>query len=84
MPRACITTIVIAVCTSMRLHQQHQKPQMRDVSTQTDQGDATRVAERGEAYVYHQGRRYHTTAECRAVTSARSQPQRYARCRVCG
>eukprot|EP00971_Amphidinium_carterae_P067644 1339606-Amphidinium_carterae.1 len=38
-----ITTIVIAVCTSMRLHQ---KPQMRDVSTQTDQGDATRVAER--------------------------------------
>eukprot|EP00971_Amphidinium_carterae_P321337 6386830-Amphidinium_carterae.1 len=36
-----ITTLVIAVCTSMRLHQQHQKPQMMDASTQPDQDDTT-------------------------------------------
>eukprot|EP00971_Amphidinium_carterae_P148768 2949592-Amphidinium_carterae.1 len=82
---ASMTTVVIAVCTNVRLHQRHQKQQMKDVSTQTDQSDATRVAERaGVIYIYHQGRRYHTTVECRAVTSARSQPQRHTRCRVCG
>eukprot|EP00971_Amphidinium_carterae_P253780 5037932-Amphidinium_carterae.1 len=38
------TTIVIAMWTSRGLHQQLRKPQMIDASTQTDQGDATRVA----------------------------------------
>eukprot|EP00971_Amphidinium_carterae_P252920 5021261-Amphidinium_carterae.1 len=63
-----ITTLVMTMCTSMRLHQQLRKPQMMDASTQTDQGDATRVAGSREVYVYYEGRRYHSTAECSAVT----------------
>eukprot|EP00971_Amphidinium_carterae_P138293 2740066-Amphidinium_carterae.1 len=57
-----ITTLVIAVCTSWRLCQQHSKPQTRDQSTQTpntpDREVATaRVREVDEdIYVYQHGR----------------------------
>eukprot|EP00971_Amphidinium_carterae_P011190 220520-Amphidinium_carterae.1 len=54
-----ITTLVIAVCTSMRWHQQQVKPQMYDASTQTDQSSArecgvTRVIVPEDILVYPQ------------------------------
>eukprot|EP00971_Amphidinium_carterae_P247267 4910588-Amphidinium_carterae.1 len=42
--------------------------------------DTTRVREVDEdIYIYQYGRRFHTMWNCRAVTGARSQPQRYTR-----
>eukprot|EP00971_Amphidinium_carterae_P090305 1788279-Amphidinium_carterae.1 len=73
-----ITTIVIAVCTSMRLHQQQRKPQMRDVSAQTDQDDATRVA--GSEKIF--GKCLFTRETI--SHSTKSNPRQYTRCRICG
>eukprot|EP00971_Amphidinium_carterae_P350959 6491827-Amphidinium_carterae.3 len=77
-----ITTIVIAVCANMGWHQQ-MMPRINDAITQTDQDQATGVAGPDEVFVYPQRRRYHTARECHAVTSAKSRPRQYTKCRIC-
>eukprot|EP00971_Amphidinium_carterae_P150117 2975698-Amphidinium_carterae.3 len=36
-----------------------------------------------DTYVYPNGHRYHRARECTAVTSARSNPRHYTKCRIC-
>eukprot|EP00971_Amphidinium_carterae_P349154 6490869-Amphidinium_carterae.1 len=84
-----ITTLVIAVCTSMRMRQQQVKPQTRITGTQTEQShdreiSAMRVRVPEDVYVYPNRRTYHSARERRAVNGAGSNPRQYTRCRICG
>eukprot|EP00971_Amphidinium_carterae_P230760 4579392-Amphidinium_carterae.4 len=81
-----IITVMTIVCSQLLCSQQRTTTSKRDTSTQTEQTNAMRVSGPGpeDIYVYPKGQRYHTAQECTAVTSARSHPRQYTKCRICG
>eukprot|EP00971_Amphidinium_carterae_P015040 297115-Amphidinium_carterae.1 len=78
--RVSITTLVIAVCTRLRMCQQQVKPQTCSKGTQTTQSidreiSTTRVREVEDIFVYPNGRRYHRARECQVQSPIHDSTQ---------